>query len=164
MSLWQLTNRADIAVSRLMDRHYSRQTIGARQFVRTGRCVVMYLPGPLYPFHTEACFVWWSPAPGKANRKDGFDGWWHCAAFRNESAVLSSDLIREAIPFAVDAWGDPPHGFDTYVMPSAVRSTKVPSRKGVDRTGWCFQMAGWTLTDHWTKDGKKRQVILPNGG
>lgn len=149
---WQRTGRADPAVARLADDHYSRQKRGARQFSPNGRVVTLYLVGPQWPFRAAAGWVWWHPKLGVAERKDGFTGWWQCSFFRNESDRLSSELIQEAIPWVIEAWGLPPFGFDTYVWPDKIRSTNP---------GYCYQKAGWTLTDHWTQDGKKRRLYLP---
>lgn len=148
---WQRTTHFDIAVARLADEHYSRRKKGSRQFRPPGQSVVLYIPGPQWPFKAAAAWVWWRPHPDKAHRYDGYDGWWNCSLFRNESPLLSSDLIRAAIPWVLDAWGRPPHGFDTYVWPEKLRSTNP---------GYCYQVAGWQK-DGWSKDGKKRRLFLP---
>jgi hypothetical protein len=51
---WQQTNRADLRVGPLADRHYNRQSIGHRQFVPPGRCVVL---------HTEDYDALWGKPP-----------------------------------------------------------------------------------------------------
>lgn len=56
----------------------------------------------------------------------------NCAVFRNESAHLSSDLIRAAMMLAWRRW--PGARFYTYVNPR-----KVSSRN----PGYCFKRAGW---------------------
>lgn len=149
-SIWQRTNKADPAVARLADRHYSRETIGSRQFHPPGQSVVLYVPGPEWPFVAGAAWVWWRPYPGKATRYDGYDGWYQCSLFRNESSYLSSDLIRAAIPWVNEAWGLPQFGYDTYVWPAKLRSTNP---------GYCYLRAGWQK-DGWSKDGKKRRLYL----
>ena len=142
----------------MADRHYSRKTIGSRQFAPPGRKLVLYIPGPLWPFEVAAAWVWWHPhenAPIGRNgcrRADGYDGWYNCSLFRNESApVLSSELIREAVDLVNKEWGLPPYGYDTYVWPEKLRSINP---------GYCYQKAGW-LKDGWSKDGKKRRLYLP---
>lgn len=149
---WQRTNRGDIAIARLADRHYSRKHIGARQFHPPGQSIVLYVPGPSWPFEVAAGWVWWRPYPGKATRYDGYDGWYNCSLFRNEGCgVLSSDLIREAVDWVNAIWGLPEQGYDTYVWPTRLRSTNP---------GYCYLQAGWSK-DGWSKDGRKRRLYLP---
>lgn len=153
---WQRSTRSDWAVSRLADRHYSRQTIGARQFSPPGMNLTLKVgDGDV----ALAGWVWWHPhrnAP--VGRWDGWDGWINCSFFRNEgSGYLSSALVRAAVWCCLSMWSYagmavPISGFDTYVMPTAIRSSNP---------GWCYQCAGWTVTDNWTRDGKKRRLILP---
>lgn len=151
MNPWKQTNHFDPAVARMADRHYSRQTQGSRQFRPPGQSVVLYVPGPRWPFECEAAWVWWRPHPEKAHRYDGYDGWWNCSLFRNESAYLSSTLIRAAIPFVIAAWGWPPHGFDTYVDRRKIRSTNP---------GYCYLVGGWHKNG-FSKDGYKQRLFLP---
>jgi hypothetical protein len=151
---WLVGHSATRWVRVLADRHYSRQTIGAAQFSPPGQKVVLYIPKEKGLLDGEpeatAAWVWHRPAPGKATRMDGYDGYYNCSLFRNESEYLSSDLIKWAIPFAVDRWGPPKYGFDTYVMPDRVKSTNP---------GYCYQVAGWEK-DGWSKDRKKRRLFL----
>lgn len=65
-----------------------------------------------------------------------------CAVFRNESAVQSSALIREADDLADAKWGPLRHW--TYVWDAKVRSTNP---------GYCFIMAGWRKCGR-NKDGR----------
>ena len=148
---WQKSYRADPALARLFDRHYSRVKVGSRQFHPPGQAIELYIPGPLWPFQVEAGWVWWRPHPEKANRYDGYDGWTCCSAFRNESSHLSSSLILEAVQVHLDLWGPPEHGFDTYIWPEKLRSTNP---------GYCYLVAGWHKGG-WTKDGRKRRIYLP---
>jgi hypothetical protein len=149
--LWEKGHRASPWVSRMADRHYSRQTPGARQFCPPGQPIVLYVPGDKWPFECDAAWAWWRPHPDKAKRMDNYDGWWQCSLFRNESDILSSTLIEEAILWANEIWGLPPHGYDTYVWPEKIRSSNP---------GYCYQVAGWQK-DGWSKDGKKRRLYLP---
>jgi hypothetical protein len=157
MSIWQRSNRFDPAVARLADEHYSRQTIGSRQFTPPGQPIVLYIPGPQWPFKAGAGFVWWRPHPEKARRYDGYDGWWECTLFRNTLPLKSSELIKEALVWADAEWGKPPFGYDTYVKPSALPGIKV---RGEKVFGWCFRKAGWIDKGQWTKDGKKLRLFL----
>jgi hypothetical protein len=110
---------------------------------------VLFIPGPGEV--AAAAWVWWRPYPGKSNRYDGYDGFYNCSLFRNETDILSSDLIIESYPFVLAKWGMPSKGFDTYVWPDKIKS---------DNPGYCYLMAGWTR-DGWSKDGKKRRLFLP---
>ncbi len=150
-NIWTLTNRADWKVSRLADRHYSRQKIGARQFSPPGQPIVLYIPNPFDEDIAWAGWVWWRPFPGKAHRFDGFDGWYCCSLFRNESPIQSSELIRHSIPWVNAAWGLPEFGYDTYVWGEKVRSTNP---------GYCYQVVGWEKAGY-SKDKKKRRLIRP---
>jgi hypothetical protein len=56
----------------------------------------------------------------------------NCAAFRNEGAARSSELIRQADAIADCLWPDRRHY--TYIDPKGIRSTNP---------GCCFRCAGW---------------------
>lgn len=56
-----------------------------------------------------------------------------CSVFRNESTILSSTLILEAMELANQRW--PGERLFTYVDPTQIRSTNP---------GYCFKIAGWT--------------------
>jgi hypothetical protein len=58
----------------------------------------------------------------------------NCAIFRNESGILSSLLIREAMLHAWRRW--PGERLYTYVNPRKIRSSNP---------GCCFKMAGWKV-------------------
>jgi len=107
----------------LADHHYSRRTIGARQFCYSGRKLVLR--------NTEGSvlFVWMYPDP--TMRMDGQTGY-NCSIFRNESKRLSSDIILEAERLAVEKWG--PGRAYTYIDPRKIQS---------DNPGCCFKKAGW---------------------
>ena len=144
---WITTYTADPALARLCDRHYSRKTVGSRRFHPPGKTIELYIPGRLWPFECAAGWVWWL-----GYRRDSFTGWIANSLFRNEaSGVLSSELIREAVEIAVERWGPPELGFDTYVWPEKLQSVNP---------GYCYVMAGWHRGG-WTRDGKKRRLYLP---
>ena len=65
------------------------------------------------------------------HRSDGQEGI-NCTVFRNETDILSSDLIREADELADARWGRMRHF--TYVDGSKVKSRNP---------GYCFIAAGW---------------------
>lgn len=135
-----VTNPFDPEMAQLADRHYSRRTIGARQFCYSGRKLVLRDALGL------VLFVWMFP--DSALRMDDQAGY-NCAIFRNESSRLSSEIILEAELFAVAKWGA--NRFYTYIDPK-----KVLSRN----PGYCFKMAGWKPIGM-SKTGK---LLLEKGG
>jgi hypothetical protein len=74
----------------------------------------------------RALFVWRKFISG-----DGQQGV-NCAVFRNESDVLSSELILEAEQLAWNRW--PGERLYTYVNAKAIQSSNP---------GFCFLKAGW---------------------
>jgi hypothetical protein len=106
------------------ERHYScyKKYNGVRNvcFVGPGEKMVLCTP------KRDALFVW-----RKSLRYDGQQGV-NCAVFRNESPILSSQLIRDAVARARNRWGN--ERLFTFVNPSQVKSSNA---------GYCFKMAGW---------------------
>ena len=137
---WQSVARCDVRARELADRHYSRQTVGARDFMASGRTfVLLSLCGRA---------VWGAIEnmdPAGAPR-------WRCSIFRNEgSPVRSSDLIREATALTFERWlrsyrALPPVPLTTEIDPAAVRKKRDPGR--------CFLRAGW-----W-EIGRRRGLII----
>jgi hypothetical protein len=81
----------------------------------------------------------------------GFDGvhLWRVSIFRNESPVLSSELVREATDRTRDYWrrhygGEPSAPLRTEVDPIKTRRKRDPGR--------CFIKAGWRVVGE-TKSG-----------
>jgi hypothetical protein len=112
----------------LADRHYNRQHIGVPQFVPPGRCLVLLTP--------DADALWVTSWPFAEYVKHAWAGAWVCSMFRNESAHLSSDLIREAVAITRDYWPDvPPLGIVTFVDTTKTRRKRDPGR--------CYRRAGW---------------------
>lgn len=117
------TNHFDGECAELADRHYSRRTIGARQFCYSGRKLV------LRDAAAEVVWVWmWPDAELRSDGQTGYNN----AIFRNESSRQSSDIILEAERWALQEWG-PARGY-TYIDASKVRSPNP---------GYCFKVAGW---------------------
>ena len=134
------TTHFDYEMAVLADRHYSRRTVGARQFLYSGRKLVLRdTPGLVL-------FAWVYPDP--AMRMDGQTGY-NCAIFRNESSRRASDIILEAEAAAVAKWGV--NRLYTYVDPARTRTIK---RRGKRIVGACFLAAGWKLAIH--KNGTPR--------
>jgi len=127
------TTHFDDEMRQLADRHYSRRTVGARQFLYSGRKLVLRDADGL------VLFAWMWPDP--AMRMDGQVGY-NNAIFRNESARLSSDIILEAEALAFAKWG--PNRLYTYIDPTKVSSPNP---------GYCFKVAGWRFV-RLSADGK----------
>jgi len=131
--MWTQTWKADPAVRRLADRHYSRETIGAVGFAPPGQTIVLRLT------HEGQEAAWISSWQQYA--KHAWRGAWVCTLFRNETTLRSSDLIREALAVTLTLWGygygeqlPPKQGMITFVDPRKVQSN-VP--------GWCFRRAAF---------------------
>lgn len=125
---WHLVKRVDARARALADRHYSRQTPGARDFMASGRVLVLLTD--------DGLAVWGAienldPAGGERFR---------CSIFRNEGPHRSSDLIREATVRTILHWrrrygAEPSVPLTTEINPAAVRRKRDPGR--------CFRRAGW---------------------
>lgn len=118
-----VTTPFDAEMAMLADRHYSRRTIGARQFLYNGRKIVIRDAAGL------VLFGWMFPDEDK--RMDGQMGY-NCAIFRNESTRRSSDIILECEAIAIERWGA--RRMYTYVNPAKILSVNP---------GYCFKQAGW---------------------
>lgn len=79
---WWVVKRTDIRARLLADRHYSRQTPGADEFLSSGKTLVMVTP---------CGRAVWGIIENRV--PNGPELRWRCAIFRNEGAGLSSELI-----------------------------------------------------------------------
>ena len=132
---WMITHQADKRACRLADRHYSRKTRGAPQFVPPGRSLVLLTP--------EADALWVSswPKPEYAAYPDA----WICTLFRNESAHLSSELIQQAVAATLWKYGPAPaQGMITFIDTRKIRHKRDPGR--------CYRKAGFEVAGT-TKSG-----------
>lgn len=152
---WQLSHRADPVALPLANVHYSRQRPASGQFVAPGRCVV------LTGLNADALWVsLWQKHVDHA-WKDA----WVCSLFRNESAELSSDLIRQAIAASRFIWpAVPSQGMITFVDPEKVRRKRDPGRCFV-RAGFepCGRTKGGLLAFQLTPDAMP-EAEAPVGG
>ena len=142
---WILSHRADPEVRPLADRHYNRQKVGSPQFAPPGRCLVL----------KTACVdaFWITSWPYAEYVRHAWAGAWVCSAFRNESAHLSSELIREAIAATVHRYGEAPElGMVTFVDAGKVRRKRDPGR--------CYLKAGFRVCGM-TKGGLVALQLLP---
>ena len=122
---WCLSKDGDVYGYDLYRRHYSaRNYLEQRQrlFVGPGRKLVL-LAGD-----GDALFVWRQFICDIDPPQSGYN----CAIFRNESTILSSLLIHEAVGVALTLWGR--ERCWTLVNPAKIRSTNP---------GYCFLKAGW---------------------
>jgi hypothetical protein len=142
---WRLSHRADPRALPLADRHYNRQKVGSPQFVPPGRCVVLLTE--------KADALWVSSWPFAEYVKHAWAGAWVCTMFRNESEILSSLLIREAVAATRHVWGDAPSlGMITFVDPTKVRRKRDFGR--------CYRRAGFVEVGK-TKGGLIALQLLP---
>jgi hypothetical protein len=142
---WTLSHRADRRALLIADRHYNRQKPGTSQFVPLGRCIVLLTP--------KADALWVSSWPYAQYTKHQWVGAWVCSLFRNESQILSSILITEAVATTKFIWGrPPPQGMVTFVNPTKVRKKRDFGR--------CFRKAGWKVCGK-TKKGLLAFRITP---
>jgi len=130
------TSHYDDECRQLADRHYSRRTVGARQFTYSGRKLV------LRNTSGSVVFVWMYP--DAAMRMDGQTGY-NNALFRNESDRRSSEIILEAERAVIEKWG--PGRAYTYIDPRKVQSVNP---------GYCFKVAGWRFV----RIGRKGKHLL----
>lgn len=129
---WDQVRRTDKRARALADRHYSRQTPGARDFMASGRTFVLLTRDALAVW---GCIENLDPAGGLR---------WRCSIFRNEGPALSSALIVEATERTYVYWkrrhGEIPRvPLQTEVDPQQTRRKRDPGR--------CFLRAGWHVVD-----------------
>jgi hypothetical protein len=131
---WLPVKDGDDRARALYLRHYS-----GRHYLDRVRPAYFVGPGEkmvLLNFDCTALYVWkrnMIPLDQRSRypRQDRQAGVF-CSVFRNESPILSSDLIREAMDLAWRRW--PGERLFTYVNPAKIRSTNP---------GACFKYAGW---------------------
>jgi hypothetical protein len=86
--------------------------------------------------------------------KHAWAGAWVCSAFRNESDVLSSLLVRDAVAATLAAYGPAPElGIVTFVDARKVRKKRDPGR--------CYLKAGFRKVGE-TKGGLIALQMLPH--
>lgn len=121
---WHQIKDGDYRGRKLFDKHYSRY------FYKDGRKPKLFVgPGKKVLLLTEngdALFVWRKFISG-----DGQQGI-NCAIFRNESKILSSELLKEAEEIAVMKFGH--CRVYTYINPQKIKS---------QNPGYCFKVNGW---------------------
>lgn len=121
---WHQVRDGHPAALRLFERHYSKYHYkdGRRpnRFVGPGERIVLITKDG------DALFVW------RKFRDDSGQVGVNCSVFRNESKILSSEFIRQAMDIAWQKW--PGERLYTYVNAGKVKSSNP---------GCCFKKAGW---------------------
>lgn len=127
---WERVKVSDDRLRGLRDRHYSCRRPGGRTVGPPGRRVAFVLE------HGDALAGWLTHWPNPAMVFHGLGDAWVCTLFRNETELLSSQLIREAVSATRHELGEPPQaGFLTFVDAGKVRPKRDPGR--------CFRRAGF---------------------
>lgn len=132
--LWNRIPIEDPYASRFFDRHYSRQTPGARGILAPGRRVLLWHEGP------RGSALW-----GVVLNLDPVGVLrWRNSIFRNESGTLSSVLIAHALlttwAFWIRAYDDcPPLDLTTEIDIAVTRRRRSKRHE----PGHCYLMAGW---------------------
>lgn len=128
--LWTISHRCDPKPRELADKHYNRQSVGSKNFVPPGRCLVLYCETA-----TGKAF-WVTSYPYPEYVKHEWAGALVCSAFRNEGAALSSFLIRQALQITRWKYPDiPDKGMITFVDPRHIKKKKD--------YGMCYKLAGF---------------------
>lgn len=129
--LWWLTKDGDRDCLALYEKHYS-----ARRYADGRRRTQFVGPGEKVVLRTElgdAFFVWRRFIDDCRDARTGErQAGINCAAFRNDGAYRSSELVAQADAIADCLWPDCRHY--TYVHPQGIRSANP---------GYCFKVAGW---------------------
>lgn len=130
--LWHLSTPSDPRGRVLADRHYNRQKIGAKQFAPPGRKLVLLT--------READALWITSWPFAEYVLHEWAGAWVCSCFRNESSILSSELIRQAVAATRFKYPEVPElGMITFV--NAEKTRRRRSKRSP--IGKCFLEAGF---------------------
>jgi hypothetical protein len=159
-SIWQETDKGDRECRELADRHYSRQTVGHPMFTRPGYNMVLKAYGP----RGLATWVWfrpkWESGLKGTMRKDGLFAI-ECTLFRNESGLLSSDLIRLAC-LSLCQWV---RAGDVDWKDGAITGIKsdATARRRSKRSlpGCCYLAAGWIPFEHRSSDRADVWLKMP---
>lgn len=144
--IWHRSYRADPLARGVADRHYSRQSVGGRDFMPPGRCCVFYVE------ISGGAAVWGTSWPLAEYTKHAWAGAWVCSIFRNETDGLSSELIRQAVAATRARFGAPPAlGMVTFVDAAKVASPNP---------GYCFLRAGFVHVGY-TAGGLRALQLTP---
>lgn len=129
---WIEVRRCDRDAASIADRHYSRQTPGAIEFLPPGQTLALVT--------RDGGAVW-----GVCLNLDPVGSLrWRVTIFRREHGALASDLVREATALTYSRWRE------RGPLPSIPLTTEVDPRKTRKKRdpGRCFLRAGWRVIDH----------------
>lgn len=150
---WYLSNRADPNAKVLADKHYNRQKPWTKQFVPPGACLVLLAGLP------KANALWVSTWPKAEFVQHAWAGAWVCNIFRNESNLLASHLILEAISATRYTWPDIPSlGMITFID---TRFVKPIYRRSKPTWGYTWLKAGFIYVGQ-TKKGLLAFQLTPD--
>lgn len=129
---WAAVDRCHPAARALADRHYSRQTPGAVDFLPPGRTLALIT-------HDQRA-VWGAVE----NLDPAGNPRWRVTIFRREGGARASELVTEATHTTAAYWRRhygrlPSVPLQTEVDPAQTRRKRDPGR--------CFRRAGWTVVD-----------------
>lgn len=128
---WRQVKRTDARARALADRHYSRQTVGAPDFMASGKTFVL--------LSRDEQAIWGAIE----NLDPAGNRCWRVSIFRREGGPRASDLVREATELTYARWarrfGLPSVPLTTEIDPGKTRRKRDPVR--------CFLRAGWTVMD-----------------
>lgn len=123
---WMVTHQYDSRGAKLFDRHYSRVRPGTKQIAPPGRMLVLITE--------DASAVWVTSWPrAEMVRRDWYKDAWMCTLFHNESAIPSSQLIKEAVAITRWKYGTPPPSGMVTIVDQRKLASKIP--------GYCFKRA-----------------------
>lgn len=150
--IWHQSHRCDPFSRDIADRHYNRQSIGAKNFMPPGRCAV-------FKARTETGIAFWGTSwPFAEYVRHAWAGAWVCSAFRNEGAGVASEMISQAVSATRAKYGDAPElGMITFLDQKKVKPTMVRGRETWGRT---WEIAGFQLVGK-TKGGLLAFQLLP---
>jgi hypothetical protein len=136
---WRQVKRTDRRARELADRHYPRQTLGAVDFMSSGRTFVLLAEQDEEQRATWGAIENLDPVGGRHFR---------VSIFRNETTWLSSWLVESATALTITRWrrrfgwnGTPP--LRTEIDPRKTRRKRDPGR--------CFRKAGWRVVGETSK-------------
>lgn len=142
---WTLTHKGDARCARLADKHYSRQQPGMWSWTRPGYNYILYCNDDSGN-GGEAVYCWWRPID-TIERFDKLHAI-ECTIFRNETHLLSSELIIQACA-AVQTWEhyDPSYQLITGI--NTLLTTRGRSKHSPP--GACYIHAGFQQFNKQTK-------------
>jgi hypothetical protein len=150
---WRRVDKAFPSARVMADKHYTRQTIGNRQWTRPGYNLVLYKEYR----RGRALFCWWRPKWESGivgtERKDGLRVV-ECTMFRREGRTpLASSLIRSAVEVLstvegfLDLHMEDAGKIDWLITGVGSEQTRGRRSKRA-RPGACFIHAGWEEFEH----------------